>query len=98
MSDRKMSEAQLVNRLISGLYATVSLILVVSYLIEVLHKSRTPAYFLTLFLILLIPGIINAVIQVRNHESTNSKYVLLIGYFLMYCFTMFTAKTQMGFC
>ncbi len=97
MEKRKLSEAHMLNRLIALLYTVVALMLVASYLIEVMKGSRTLAYFLFIFLVLLIPGVINIVVHIKSPENAISKYILLSGYLVMYCFTMFTAATPMVF-
>ena len=49
-----MSEQRILNRFLSIIYSVVALLLCISYLIEVLNKGRTVAYFIVLMCIIII--------------------------------------------
>lgn len=92
-----MTEQRSVNRIISLLYAVVSIILIAAYILEVAKGVRDVVYLLILVLILIIPGIINAVYQIKNHETKETKYILTAGYLCMYAFVLVTATSSITF-
>lgn len=92
-----MSEERRVNRLIAILYGCLGGVLSGAYFIEVLIGSRSIGYFLTVFSILLVAATINVIVQIKNNETPLTKFILTIGYFIMYSFTLMTASTILVF-
>ncbi|HEX3077048.1 MAG TPA: methyl-accepting chemotaxis protein [Lachnospiraceae bacterium] len=92
-----MSEERRVNRLIALQCATIGVILIIAYLIEMLNGSRSLLYFLTLVTIIVIPGVVNGIIQLKNPDTKYTKYILTIGYLVLYFFTLMTSSTPLVF-
>jgi methyl-accepting chemotaxis protein len=93
-----MSEERRVNRLLAELYGSISFILILAYIIEVLKGNRSILYLVTLIVILLIPGVINFFVQIKETESSKTKYILTAGYFAMYIYVLASASSSFTFC
>ena len=88
------SEKRVVNRVCTLSYSFISVILLVAYLVELMKGNRTLGYILVFAAIILIPAIINMCFQIRNPETKLTKYILSIGYLILYNFVLFTGNTQ----
>ena len=87
------TEKRVVNRGIALAYSLISVILLIAYLVELGKGSRTLGYILVFASIILVPAIINLIIQKRNPETNLTKYILSIGYMILYNFVLFTGNT-----
>lgn len=87
------TEKRVVNWGIALAYSLISVVLLVAYLVELIKGSRTLGYILVFASIILVPAIINLVIQKRNPETNFTKYILSIGYMILYNFVLFTGNT-----
>ena len=87
------TEKRVVNRGIFLAYSLISVVLLVAYTIELIKGSRNLPYIIVFVSIILIPAIINLVIQKRNPETNLTKYILSIGYMILYNFVLFTGNT-----
>ena len=72
-------------------------ILFVSYLGEVLKGERTLLYLFIYMLVTAIPALICLVLYLRAPKMLYLRYYIVIGYFLMYIFSMMTGSTSMVF-
>lgn len=87
------TEKRVVNRGIALAYSLISVILLIAYLVELGKGNRTLEYILVFASIILVPAIINLVVQKRNPETKFTKYILSIGYMILYNFVLFTGNT-----
>ena len=87
------TEKRVVNRGIALAYSLISVILLIAYLVELGKGSRTLGYILVFASTILVPAIINLIIQKRNPETNLTKYILSIGYMILYNFVLFTGNT-----
>lgn len=71
--------------------------LIAAYILEVAKGVRDVVYLTILVIILIIPAIINAVFQIKNHETKATKYILTAGYLCMYAFVLATATSSITF-
>lgn len=78
-------------------YGVLVFILAVSYLVEVLKKSRTVSYYLVFLILLLVPYIICKVMVTRNKESEKAKYVMAGGFLIFYLFIIFTTISPIAY-
>lgn len=92
-----MSEIRRVNRLLAILYTSISVVLIAAYSMEVAKGARSIQYLLTFIVILIIPGAINAYFQIKNKETNKVKFVVSIGYLLMYAFVLATSTKLLSF-
>lgn len=72
-------------------------VLFVSYLGEVLKGERTIGYFFLFMLATAIPAIICLVLFLRKPDRKELRYYIVVGYFVMYVFSMMTGSTSMVF-
>lgn len=75
---------------------TVSIIML-AYIAELIKGSRTPLYIAVFFVILLTPVIMGITAYKKNREASSVRYLLGIGYCVMYTFVLLTAVTPMTF-
>ncbi|SFR67222.1 methyl-accepting chemotaxis protein [Anaeromicropila populeti] len=92
-----ISEKRTVNRVIAALYVTMTSAIFIAYLSEVLKHNRTLGYLITLGVVMLIPELVNYFFQTKYPEGDVTKYILTIGYFIMYCIVLLTTYTPSVF-
>lgn len=92
-----MSEVRRGNRLLAILYASICVTLLAAYSMEVMKGSRSFSYLILFFIILIIPAIFNAVVQIKEPETNKTKYILSAGYVIMYAFALATSDKIMVF-
>ncbi|MGN0131057.1 MAG: methyl-accepting chemotaxis protein [Lachnospiraceae bacterium] len=97
MNYDKTSDESRVNATAMFCYTILVFILVVSYLIEVLKKSRTVTYYLIFLALALVPYIICKVMIHKNKESERMKYVMAGGFFIFYVFIIFTTISPIAY-
>ena len=93
----KLTEKRTVNRCVLIAYDFIAFILAVAYLVEFIKGNRTGGYTAIFLLLLILPAVIDMMIQKRNPESEVVKYLLPISYFVVYIFVLFTGNTTMTY-
>ena len=91
--NKDYSERRIVNRGIAAAYSLITAVLATSYLIEVIKGTRTILYFASFITLLAVPAIANLLCQKKNPETNVTKYILPLGYLLLYTFALFTGNT-----
>ena len=86
-----------VNRAILIAWAIVFGILAAAYLVEVIKGDRTVTYYITFLIVLAAPLCVSFVLYRKNPASRGLRYLMAIGYFLMYLFVMITGNTLLVF-
>ncbi len=80
-----------------GIYI-INVVLAIAYLIELLKGARTPeSYALVLFLCI-IPCIVSFICYFRKKDSFMIRYILGIGFLILYGYVVFTSTTNLVFC
>lgn len=100
MRDKKqkqITERRTDNRVVALAYGTLSLVLIVSYIIEVVKGNRTVGYVALFFGLVLVPAILNFVVQKSNPETKLTAFILPLGYMILYAFALFTGNTLVTF-
>ena len=69
------------------------MLLLGAYLVQTLKGDRTWVYYGAFTSIMAIPGVINAGFQKRNPNTKVTKYLLPMGWLVVYLFVMFTGVT-----
>ncbi len=64
--------------------------LLLGYIIEYFKGAKTLTYILTYFIIMIIPLMIASLLFSRNHSDNRIKLITLVGYFILYIFTIFS--------
>jgi len=80
-----------VNRFVLILNWGIDAFLIIGYLMEYLKGGKALWYLLVMQAIIIIPMVTATIIFFRNNRSNIMKYVTLLGYFVLYAFTMFAA-------
>lgn len=93
-----MSEVRRANRLLVTVYASMSLILTVAYIMEFIKGNRTLPYLIVFLILLYLPGVINIFFQKKNPESKYTKYIISYGYLILYIFVTATSTKITAFC
>ena len=93
----KLTEKRTVNRCVLIAYDFIAFVLAVAYLVEFIKGNRTGGYTAIFLLLLILPAVIDMMIQKRNPESEVVKYLLPISYFVVYIFVLFTGNTTMTY-
>lgn len=97
MKQKKMPEMHRINKAVLIQYAILTVILFVAYMLEFIKGSRTLGYTLIFMLFDLIPFGLYFVIYKKNPLSNKLKYILSIGFSLLYAFVLLTAAVPTTF-
>ena len=80
-----------------GIYI-MNIVLAFAYAIELLKKARTPLSYAIVLVLCLLPCIISQMIYMKKKNSGIIRYVLGMGFLLLYSYIMFTSTTNLAFC
>lgn len=97
MKQKKMPELHRINKAVLIQYAILTIILLAAYILEFVKGSRTLPYILIFMFFDLVPFVLFAVIYKKNPESFKLKYILSIGFSLLYAFVLITAAVPTTF-
>lgn len=78
--------------------AIMNTIITLAYFIEVLKGARTIASYAIVVALCMIPSIMAIATYFRKKDSLYVRYILGVGFALMYTYVMFTATTDLTFC
>jgi diguanylate cyclase (GGDEF)-like protein/putative nucleotidyltransferase with HDIG domain len=91
------SHVQKINRdLVIGWLVIVA-VLFFSYVGEVIKGERTIPYLIVFTIVTALPAIICLLIYKKKPDVHSLRYLIVVGYFLMYVFVMMTGSTTMVF-
>ena len=89
----KLSEKSYVNKTAITGHSIISAVLVAAYLVELLKGTRTIGY-LTVFMVLCLgPVAAELLLYSKNKESMSIRYVMGLGYGVLYIFAIFTTNS-----
>lgn len=97
MDYNEYSDARRVNATAMFSYGVMLLVLVASYFLEVLNKSRSVPYFLVFLTLALVPYVVCKIMISRNKDSENVKYVMAGGFLIFYLFIIFTTVSPLAY-
>ena len=97
MDFSKISDKRRVNKTAMFCYTIMVVILVISYLVEVLKKSRSVPYLVVLLVLLLIPFIACEILMAMDNESEIVKYVMAGGFFVFSVYIIFTTISPIAY-
>lgn len=97
MKQKKMPELHRINKAVLIQYAILTIILLAAYILEFVKGCRTLPYILIFMFFDLVPFVLFAVIYKKNPESSKLKYILSIGFSLLYAFVLITAAVPTTF-
>ncbi len=91
------SEIKKINRSLMIGWSIIALVLFVSYIGEYIKGVRTAAYVAMFLVCTILPCIYCIYRYIRHPESDKLKIYIVVGYFVMYLFSMITGSTTMVF-
>lgn len=97
MESKKISDAHRVNKAATFSYGIVIFVLVATYFVEVIKKSRSLPYFLVSAALALIPYIICKIIFHKNPEAKSVSRVMAGGFLIYYLFIIFTTLSPVAY-
>lgn len=97
MKQKTMLELHRINKAVLIQYAILTIILLAAYILEFVKGSRSLPYTLIFMFFDLVPFLLFASIYKKNPESTKLKYILSIGFSLLYAFVLITAAVPTTF-
>ena len=81
----------------TGIYI-MNIVLAFAYLIELLKGARTPQSYAVVVFLCITPCLISILLYLKKKDSFPIRYVLGIGFLLLYAYIMFTSTTDLVFC
>lgn len=93
----EMNELSIANKTVTQLLTIICSIISVAYIAEVAKGSRTLLYVAITVILAMAPVVAAWIIYSANHTSQNLKYVVVIGYCIMYGYVLFTAANDLVF-
>lgn len=97
MKQKKMEEMHRINRTVLVAYSVLTVILFFAYMLEFLKGSRTLGYTLFFSLLDIGPYFVYLMIYAKNKTSSQLKYILSIGFSVLYAFVLITAAVPTTF-
>lgn len=91
MKQKRMPEMHRINKAVLIQYAILTIILFAAYLLEFVKGSRTLGYTLVFMFLDLVPFAIYFTTYKKNPISNNLKYILSLGFSILYAFVLITA-------
>ena len=76
----------------------MNLVVAVAYVIEVLKGGRTINTYLIILTLCVIPIVIAFSIFLKKRDSVTIRYVLAVGFAVLYCYVMYGTTTNTSFC
>lgn len=76
----------------------MDVILALAYVIEVLKGSRTIGSYLIVLLFCMVPMISTCLTYLKKKDAIAIRYIVSIGFALLYSYIMFTSSTNITFC
>lgn len=88
---------KIVNKTVLQCWITISLVLVIAYIIEIIKGLRGFSYVFVFSIFTILPPIIAILRYNRKKDDTSIKYYALIGYIIFYTFSMVTTQEKISF-
>lgn len=97
MKPKKMNETHRINAAVLLSYSVLTFILLAAYLLEFVKGSRGLGYTIVFTLLNLVPYIAFFVLYKKDKTTTIVKYILSIGFSVLYAFVLLTAAVPTTF-
>lgn len=85
------------NTAMTGVFI-MNLVLAVAYLLEVVKGARTIGSYAVVAALCIIPPVLSIITYAKDKESKAIRYILGIGFSLLYGYIMFTSASDLVFC
>ena len=87
------NETGYINKVAIGGHIVLDTVLLISYLVELLKGSRTPAYFAVIAAFMVIPVVVELIIYFKKKDAACIRHILAITYGVFYLFAIFTTNS-----
>lgn len=94
---KKFADQSVNKSAIIGMYV-LDAILLIAYLVELLKGVRTPLSYGIFVVLCVTPVILTQLYYLKKKEAKIIRYLLGVGFSVMYGFVMFTTSTEIAFC
>lgn len=85
------------NTAMTGVFI-MNLVLAIAYLLEVVKGARSMGSYAVVAAFCIIPPVLGMVVYAKNKESSVIRYILGIGFSLLYGYIIFTSAADLVFC
>ena len=82
-----------INKVAIGGHIALDTVLLISYVVELLKGSRTPAYFAVIAAFMVIPVVVELAIYSKKKDAASIRHILAITYGVFYLFAIFTTNS-----
>ena len=90
--------AALRNKIAIQCYTVIAFVLIVLYLVEVIKGERSTISFLVIALSCFITAAVNIIAYEKQKDTKVPRYILAVGFPLIYAYIMMTSSTSLTFC
>ena len=97
LSVRNCADQSINKTAMIGVYI-MNAVLALAYGVELIKGSRSPLSYTFVALLCIIPCIITQLVYLKKKESKLIRYILGIGFLMLYGYIMFTSSTNLTFC
>jgi len=97
LSIKKNADASKNASAMTGIFI-MNLVLVAAYFIEVLKGARQMSSYIVIAALCIAPCILASIVFIRKREAVSIRYIMGIGFALLYGYIMFTAASDLTFC
>lgn len=97
LSEKKYADQSKNKTAMTGIYV-MDAVLALAYALELIKGARTPGSYAIIALLCVLPCVIAQLIYMKEKTSGMIRYVLGIGFMLLYSYIMFTSSTNLSFC
>ena len=73
-------------------------ILAAAYLLEVVKHTRTIPSYLVVLALCVVPSILSIIFYIKKNDTKSVRYILGVGFGMLYSYVMFTTSTDLAFC
>ena len=97
LSVKKNADASKNATAMTGIFI-MNFVLVVAYLLEVLKGARDIVSYSIIAALCIVPCILATIVFLRKKEAVSIRYIMGIGFSLLYGYIMFTTISDVPFC
>lgn len=97
LSIKKNADISKNNSAMVGIFI-MNLVLAVAYLLEVFKGARSIGSYAIVAILCILPCILATMVYLRKKESHAIRYVMGIGFSLLYGYVMFSTSSELAFC
>ena len=97
LSEKRFADQSKNKTAMIGVYI-MNAVLALAYAVELIKGARTPQSYAFFVVLCVLPCIISQLLYTKKKDSGLIRYVLGVGFILLYAYVMFTTTTNLAFC